>query len=542
MNRYLSLVIMFMLPFLLKAQIDFYSLDQVHKELLEITKNDKNSKLETIGKSYGGKDIWILKIQNDHSIKLPAIIIVGGVDGKHPTGSAMTLELAKLFSNNSSDSIQKILDEKAVWFVPVLNPDALANLSSNPTVLRSGNNNVYDSDRDGRTNEDPYEDLNKDGIITQMRVKSHQGQYLPHPEHPNLLVKAKTEQGEMGTYLLLTEGIDNDFDGRFNEDDQKDGVNIDRNFTYNYKAFGEGAGAYAASEPETKAFMDLINENDNVYAVFHIGLQNNLSFPEKYDAKSAKERIIGSWLENDVLIAAHVSDNYKKATASLTNAPAMEKQNGSLTNTVYYHAGRFSFATPGWWVPSTKDSTKSSKSNDNSDVNLYQWLTKENIEKAILPWKEIQHVDFPNLTVEIGGINEYFKHNPPVKYTKASAEVHFPFFTSFLAKMPKLTIEQPQVENLGDNIFRVTTRIINTGDLPTHSEMGDKIRFVSKPKSKLEPSKNQKIISGKTREVHPSLKPGGHIEMSWIIQGKGKSTLTIDCASTGIESIEIEVN
>ncbi len=542
MDRCLSLIVVFLLSFSLQAQVDFYSLEQIDKELSDISNKDKRFKREIIGKSYSGKDIWILKFQKDHSIKQPAIVIVGGVDGKHPAGSAMTVELAKLFSNNASDSIQQIINEKAIWFVPVLNPDALSNLSSKPTVLRSGNDNNYDNDRDGRTNEDPYEDLNNDGIISQMRIRSAGGEYVQHPEFTNLLVKAAIEKGAYGEYQLLTEGIDNDFDGLYNEDSPSDGVNIDRNFTYDYKAFSSGSGAYAASESETRAFMDLINENDNIYAVFHFGLQNNLSFSEKHDVKASKERILKTWLENDALISAQVTENYNKMTKVLTSAPSMENQNGTLTNTIYYHSGRYSFVTPGWWIPSPTDSSKSSKSKENTDLNLYHWLKKENIENAILPWDEIQHVDFPHQTVEVGGLTEYFKYNPPIKYIRTSAELHFPFFTSFLSKMPKLMIEQPKVENLGDNIYRVSIRVINTGTFPTYSEMGDKVRFVSKLKSKLEISKNQKVISGKTSEVHPTIKAGGYLELSWIVQGKGKSKFTIDCATTGIENLEIEVN
>lgn len=542
MTKLFPVLLLFAFPLLLSAQMEFYTPDQIHSELSNLAKKDKRARLETIGKSNAGKDIWILKFQSDHSISQPVIVIVGGADGKHPAGSAMTLELAKHLSGISKDSTELLLNGKAVWFVPVLNPDALAALSSaKPTVLRSGNSNHYDNDRDGRTNEDGFEDMNRDGIISQMRIKSPDGQYIPHAEFPDLLVKADVTKGESGVYTLLSEGIDNDHDGKFNEDDPFDGVNIDRNFTFDYKAFGNSSGAYAASESETRAFMDLINENENIYAVFHFGLQNNLSHAEKFDAKSAKERIIKSWLENDANVSAGITEKYKKLTKDLTDAPAMEQQSGSLSNTVYYHAGRYSFVTPGWWVPSAADSTKSSKSRENADVKLYTWLKKEEIQDAILPWTEIQHPDFPHHTVEIGGLVEYYRNNPPLKYIKESADLHFTFFTGFLAGMPQLKIEEPVVDNLGNNIYRITVKVFNTGELPTYSEMGDKVRFVSKLKSNLELSKNQKIISGRQREVHPALKAGGLLELSWIIQGKGKAGLTLDCATTGTAITEIEL-
>ena len=77
--------------------------------------------------------------------------------------------------------------------------------------LRSGVRPV-DDDGDGLFDEDGLDDLDADGHITQMRIADPNGDYKPHPDFPNMLVKVKP--GEKGQYRLLgAEGIDNDGDG-----------------------------------------------------------------------------------------------------------------------------------------------------------------------------------------------------------------------------------------------------------------------------------------------------------------------------------------
>jgi hypothetical protein len=74
-----------------------------------------------------------------------------------------------------------------------------------------------DDDRDGLFDEDGYEDLDGDGNICQMRIRDPFGMYRTDPEDPRLMIRVKP--GEQGEWTLLGfEGIDNDGDGRINED------------------------------------------------------------------------------------------------------------------------------------------------------------------------------------------------------------------------------------------------------------------------------------------------------------------------------------
>jgi hypothetical protein len=120
----------------------------------------------------------------------------------------------------ASDSLAKILETKTFYIIPSINPDAQEQFSAKLKFERSGNDVDTDDDRDGRLNEDPFEDLNNDGQITWMRIEDPTGAYIISKEDPRVMVKADPNKGEVGKYILLSEGIDNDKDGVFNASEE----------------------------------------------------------------------------------------------------------------------------------------------------------------------------------------------------------------------------------------------------------------------------------------------------------------------------------
>src|SRR5690606_25628495 len=143
---------------------------------------------------------------------------------------------------------------------------------------RSGNARSTDDDRDGKVNEDPYEDLNNDGKISWIRIADPTGMYMENPEDPRSLILANPAKGEKGKYLLYTEGIDNDHDGSWNEDGEG-GVHFNKNMSFNYPNFVAGSGEHMVSEPENRALLDHLFEMFNVHTVLTFGPYNNLSNP-----------------------------------------------------------------------------------------------------------------------------------------------------------------------------------------------------------------------------------------------------------------------
>ncbi len=523
-------------PLLSLAQLKYPSYAEVQSSISGYSTKGLVSQT-VIGKSYGNENISVIKLQLDEKPK-PTLLVVAGIDGKHPAGTIASLQLTKQILALPKDSLQALLKDKSIWIIPLVNPDAYKRNSSTKQWL-SGNSRKIDNDRDGRLDEDPAKDLNGDGIISQMRVESPIGNFKVHKDNPNLLVAADKSKAEKGNYIVFPEGIDQDFDGRYGEDGEG-GVNIDRNFTFDYHAFLAESGDYAASEPETRALVDFIFANPQIASVLHIGLANNLSEPERYDARAANERIVKSWSVNDVEMSKYISTIYKEETKSLGEATKFENSPGNFSNTAYYHLGKFSFSTPLWW-PSVTDSTKNT--NKTTDVNetFYKWVKQNNVQGAILPWSKVNHPNFPNQNVEIGGIVDIFRNNPPIEFLETSVQAHTGFVVKLLENMAKLVFSTPKVTSLGNDIYRVELSVMNVGNMPTYPEIADRIRFVSRFKTVCDLQSNQQFLSGKRLQLYSALGAGDSKTFSWLIKGKGTIKIQAGCPTSGEQQIEVKL-
>ena len=528
------------------SQSDYLNYENLSKKLKEFESKSKFCTLKSIGKSSGGKDLWLLTLSETSNPK-PALLITAGIDGKHQAGTQIAVQLIDQLLK--SENLSKLLSEKTLYFVPSVNPDATDAFFGKLKMEKSGNATKTDDDRDGQIGEDPFEDMNNDGLITKIRIEDVTGEFIESPDDARILVKADPTKNQVGKYLLLSEGFDNDKDGQFNED-FSEGVTIDKNFTFDHPVFEKGSGVYVASEPETRALLDFLYLNQNIYAVLTFGMHNNLSEAPKYDSKMASSRIIKSWLEKDVKTAELVSTLYTEK-AKLKDAPKSPMTRGNFAQTAYYHAGRFSFSTPGWWVPKEevkKDSTQSKvekskkeMGESNPELAYLKWATKENIANVFVNWTAVKHPDFPNHKAEVGGFSPYVLNNPPTKYLEEATTKHKQFVEDFLAAMPKIETNVPVVEKIQNDLYRVTIKVVNKGLLPTYSEIGDKIRFVSRMKTTLVLSKNQSMVSGRKINLRNSMQPGETEEYSWLISGSGKVTIQIGCATTGVKELIVEL-
>ena len=77
---------------------------------------------------------------------------------------------------------------------------------------------------------------------------------------------ADPAKGERRGWRLLPEGVDDDEDGRWNED-PPGGVDIGVNFPRDYSWFGDGAGDHPVSAPESRALAELLASRDDIAAV-----------------------------------------------------------------------------------------------------------------------------------------------------------------------------------------------------------------------------------------------------------------------------------
>ena len=497
--------------------------------------------LKSIAKTAGGKDIWMLTIGSGNNAAKPGIAVVGGVEGNHLLGMEMAIGFAEnLLQGSNTDSIKNTLARTSFYVFPNMSPDAMEQYFAPLKYERQGNASQTDDDRDGKINEDGFDDLDGNGKIGWMRIESPIGEYKSNPDAPGALVKADLTKGEKGKYLLLSEGIDNDKDGSFNEDGEG-GVWFNKNLSFKHPAFTPGAGEFAVSEPETRAVLDNLFQLFNVYAVISFSGNNNLSAPFTFNAASTSIRVVAGWLEPDTKTNSMVSDLYNKTTA-MKDAPKTNAAGGDFLSWAYFHYGRFSFSTPGWFVPKTKpDTSKKEKpfTTEDPQANYLRWAAQQGIAGTYTEWKKINHPDFPGQLVEVGGLDPFVLVNPPYALVADIVKKHTDFIVHLAAFQPDLDIINLKTEKLGAGITRITATVINRGALPSHSKLGERSYWVKRINVQLVLEKGQSLLSGKKIQLLNSLEGYGSRELSWLVKGSGKALLEAGSPTTGSKKITV---
>ncbi|WP_316770254.1 M14 family metallopeptidase [Pedobacter frigiditerrae] len=500
-------------------------------------------KSRTLTQTAGGKDILMLTIGSGKTEQKPAIVVVGGVEGKHLLGVEMAIGFAeKLMASSTTDSIKTLLNKQTFYVFPNMSPDATEQYFAKVKTERSGNATKTDDDRDGKLNEDDVDDLDENGKITMMRIVDPTGKYKLNTDDPRSLLMADFTKGESGKYILLPEGIDNDKDGDFNEDGEG-GISFNKNSSYNFKPFVSGAGEYAVSEKENRALFDFLYDAFNVYAVVTFGPTNNLSTPVTFNPTAISKRIITGWFEADVKANALVSERYNKITKT-KDAPKTQAESGDFSQWGYFHYGRLSFSTPGWWVPKVApDSARKEKkfANEDAIASYLRWATSQGITNTFTPWKAVTHPDFPGQTVEVGGVDPFVLINPPYKLVDGIVAKHTDFVVSLAAMAPQIDFINLKTEKVADGLTRVTLSVLNTGDLSTYTKIGDRSYFLKKIVVKVNTNANQTVVSGRKNQSLESIQGKEYKELTWLIKGSGKVTIDATSPTTGSKSIEVSL-
>ena len=551
-NTILSLTLMIS-PLLVTSQGQYNNHGQLSQKLISLGKDNPDiCSVKSLVKTAGGKDIWLVTIGTGTMEAKPGIAILGGIEGNYLLGRELAAGIAgNLLKNSASTDVKELLEKLTFYIIPDVSPDASEQYFSNIKYERTINARPTDDDRDFSIGEDPYEDLNNDGIISLVRISDPAGEFTESSEDPRIMVKADISRGQTGKYLVISEGVDNDKDGQWNEDGPG-GVNFNRNLTYNYEEFGNGAGQYPVSEPETKAILDFLFDSYNIYAVFVFGPQDNLGQPMKSAERPERtggnqqsggtggqeqgrmrmSRRITSILASDELINKLVSDRYHEITGA-KGAPVATTPPGNFMEWAYFHYGRYSFSTPGWWIPVEKGK--------NPEAAFLKYAEKNGIKDVFIPWTPVKHPDFPEKKAETGGLRPFVMVNPPVDSLESLINRHYSFITSVAALHPELEYVDLEKENAGENIYRVSLKVHNRGVFATCTEAGDQNMWTRIMRITLEPSRGQTILSGLKVQRIGRLQGDESAEFSWLISGNGTLMITAGAVNTGIINTKIEL-
>jgi hypothetical protein len=240
--------------------------------------------LHTIATSPGGTDVLVLEIGPEVGQKirrLPAVLVLANTEGTLPVSTEAALRLATLLAAKPAAT-----KELTFFILPNGNPDATGHYFGKPLMADPRNGSKVNDDLDDQTDEDGAEDLNGDGVITEMRVKDPAGEWLPVEAEPRLMRKADSAKGEKGIYLLYSEGIDNDGDGEYNEDGPG-GVDIGVTFPHLFKPFTATGGRWPGSEAETYGLLRFAFAHPEIAMTFTFGATNTCKAPPEGGRKGS---------------------------------------------------------------------------------------------------------------------------------------------------------------------------------------------------------------------------------------------------------------
>lgn len=455
------------------------------------------TRLYSIGQTLKGTPLMVLEITNHKTGPAedkPAYYYDGNIHAGELTGAEVALRFAwEVLSKYESDPrIKTLLDTRTFYIRPKFNPDGADLALTTSTTLRS-TPRPYDEDNDGLLDEDPGNDLNGDGIITNMRVKNPAGQWKVSSTDARIMVKREANETGGTYYDVMTEGIDDDGDGEFNEDGVG-GIDMNRNFPRQWGMEFEqnGAGPYPLSEPETKATIDFISSHRNITGIFHGHTAAGYLF---------RLPSTGPWDEfglEDQQLILELSAMYEKTTKqkvvpSYSN-PRIHRH-GTLISWAYWDYGVVGFV-PEFWGAFPADENKDGQV---SDEELVKWNDTALGGKYFINWASFNH---PQLgPVEIGGWNHKFiRQNPPPQFLKGEIELYLPWMLWLAEVSPRVVIHDIKVTTVEKGkLMKVTVTVQNEGYLPTNISTRAVESKIASPVRALITLKNAELVEGKQR-------------------------------------------
>ena len=461
--------------------------------------------LYSVGKSFGGRDIWQMTLTNKktgaHTDKPAAFFEGGRHSGEISSTESAFYLMWHLLENYAKDpAIRQLLDTKAVYIKPLNNPDGSdmyrLTAQSNRSSVRP-----QDNDGDGLLDEDAGDDLDGDGHVRQMRkfVGMGNGSAVIDSADPSGRLMRGVAQGR-GDYVMYPEGIDNDGDGRYNEDGVG-GLDLHRNYPANWRPEREatnrgytqfGAGEYPTSEPETRAVVLWVLTHPN------IGVANSMdtSVPMHLRGPSTCE-------ETECMFPTDLKhfQHFDSVGLSLTKYPwagnvyrtyatrggpnpvtGEEPQPQPLfghgPDFGYFHVGTIWYGDEIWNGGRENDYNKDGRI-DNYEV--LRFCDEEFGGTCYQKWTKAFH---PTLgEVEVGGYNpKFFSQNGPPKVLEKWARNQAMFNLYLAQSLPQVEITNVVVaparaaRDSATHELKVTVR--NSGRLPTALEMAKRVHIV----------------------------------------------------------------
>ncbi len=505
-------------------------------------------KLESIGKSFEGRDIWVLTVTNHknryHGDK-PGFWIDGNIHANEIQCSEIALYTAWYLAENYGQNrfITGLMDDKVFYIAPTINPDGRHNYMHEPNTVNSPRSGTIplDDDGDGEAAEDGFDDLNNDGHITQMRRRCEFGEYREDPDDPRRLVRVRP--GERGEFELLGwEGIDRDGDGRINED-RIGYYDPNRDWGWNWQPdyVQRGAYHYPFALPENKAVRDFILSRPNIAGAqsYH----NTGGMILRGPGAAEDERLMRPVDRRVYDAIGELGDRLLPGYRYLVLYRDLYTVYGGQIDWFHFNRGIYTFTNE--LMTSYLYFYEQYETRDDSQRAQFDFDRYLLFEDAFVPWEKYDHPQFGE--IEIGGFKKNFGRIHPGFMFEQDAHRNMAFTLHHAYHTPQLDIHEFTVNDLGAGLSEVITVISNSRLIPTHSGIDVENNIERPDYITLEGGEvlagmkvhNRDLNIAEEQKVNPARMeianiPGmGLVTVKWIVEGGRDYRVTVDSAKGG---------
>jgi murein tripeptide amidase MpaA len=448
--------------------------------------------LESIGKSFEGRDLWLATLTNHKTgapTDKPSFWVDANIHATEVTGAMAALHLIDtlLTGHGSDEQCTRLLDTTTFYILPRFNPDGAERALTTPHGVRSSVRPYPHPERkDGLY----PEDINGDGIILQMRLRDINGDWKLSEHDKRVMVRRRPDDVGGTYYRLLPEGMIQNYDGvNIKMSPALEGLDINRNFPIEWRPEAEqhGAGPYPASEPEIRAVVHWISEHPEIHSALTYHTFSGVLLRPYGDRA-------------DDAINVHDFEVFKllgKRGTELTGYPNVsvyhdfryhpkEVITGVFDDWVYDHFGIYAWTVEFWdmvgeaGIKERKFIEWFKDHPEEEDLMLIRWNDEHGGGVSFVDWQPFEH---PQLgQVEIGGWHPMyaFRNPPPAKLLDTIAPVT-QFALAHATIAPFLRIASFAAEPLGGDLYRLRAVVQNEGYLPTYGSVKGKERQASRP-------------------------------------------------------------
>ena len=507
-------------------------------------------KRESIGKSFEGRDMYMLQITNydkGNPDRKPGFYIDGNIHSNEIQGAEISIYTAWYLTENYGhiDFITEMLDERIFYIMPSINPDARNNYMKEPNTGSSPRAGMMglDDDRDGLVDEDLPDDLDGNGSITQMRRKSPNGRSIVDPQDPRKMITIGVDDvvpDNVQRYEFLgQEGIDNDGDGRVNEDPHGYyDPNRDWGWKWQPDYIQGGAYKYPFSVPENRNVADFVLKHPNI-----AGGQSYHNSGGMILRGPGAEEDLSTYNRADIRIYDAIGRKGEKIMPGyryLVVYKDLYSVFGGELDWFYGSRGIYTF--------SNEIFTRFAYyKNNNGGQNLSYDVDRDFLfGDAFEPWKPYDHPTYGE--IEIGGFKKNFGRATPGFMLEEELHRNMAFTLYHAYHMPHLSISDVKEKDLGGGLREITATIKNDRLMPTHASQDLKYNierpdFISISGVNVQAgmivdnedrnfTREQKSEPAKLRVNNI---PGNSVvKVRWIVSGRGNYTITVDSAKGGL--------